>query len=309
MDTDSAYLCLDRLIEAKLPNATEAQILQFIQVFFKTKLLPVIQKTIDDISRKMNYMKPEVLKMDQEIVSNSFVSLALKRYFARVIMNDGNVLAKPKIKMTGISLVSRSTPDEIKTILKPTLNFFLDNDQVGLNKYLTDHFEDFKNIEPRRLSRPQSVASIEYTPYFDKRKVSDWKIANKFAKITRDKKKSMEQGKKVMKIQTAPLNSKSSIVHNHLVLEAGLQGKYELIRSADKIRIVYLKTPNPVTHNIDAIAYKDAQALRDLGVLPYVDYQTIWDKELIKKVDIIAEKVDWKIGVRTATTERADSAW
>jgi len=309
MDTDSAYLCLDRLIEAKLPNATEAQILQFIQNLFKSKLAPVIQNTINDIGKRLNFMKPEVLKMDQEIVSNSFVSLALKRYFARVIMSDGNVLATPKIKMTGISLVSRSTPDEVKLILKPTLDYFLNNDQAGLNKYLNDHFQDFKNIDPSRLSRPQSVASLDYKPYYDKREVKDWKIANKFARPMRDKKKSIAEGRKVMKLQTAPLNSKASIVHNHLVLEAGLEGKYELIRNADKIRIVYLKTPNPVTNNIDAIAYKDSQALKDLGVLPYVDFQTIWDKELIKKVDIIAEKVGWKIGVRTATTERADEPW
>lgn len=309
MDTDSAYLCLDRLIEAKLPNASEDDILNFIQKFFKAKLAPVIQGTIDDIAYKMNYKTPKALKMDQEIVSSAFVSVALKRYFARVIMNDGNKLAKPKLKLTGISLVSRSTPDEVKIILKPTLDYFLDDNRQGLVKYLQEHFEDFKTIKPSRLSRPQSVASVEYTPYRDKRKVSDWKVGNKFAKVVRDKKKSMEQNRKVTKIQTAPLNSKASIVHNHLVLEAGLQGKYELIRSADKIRIVYLKVPNPVTHNIDAIAYKDEQCLKDLKVLPYVDYQTIWDKELIKKVDIIAEKVKWKISVRTAGTERADSPW
>lgn len=247
MDTDSCYLCLDNLIEAKLPNKSEEDIMNFIQLLFKKKLAPIIQDTIDDISHKFNLKKPEVLKMDQEIVSNSFVALALKRYFARLIMNDGKVLAKPKIKMTGISLVSRSTPDAIKGILKPTLDFFLNHDNVGLNKYLTDHYEGFTDIEPSKLSRPQGVSSVDYEPYYDKRKVQDWKIANKFAKTMRDKKKSMLEGREVKKIQTAPLNSKGSIVHNYLVKEANLEGKFELIRNADKIRIAYLKVPNPIT--------------------------------------------------------------
>jgi DNA polymerase elongation subunit (family B) len=299
MDTDSVYFCLDKLIEKVLPEAWKNHdddiIMQFIQKFFEQKLSKVINKTIADIGNKFNLYKPEALKMDQEIVSNSFISLIKKRYFTRILYNDGHKLSKPKIKMVGISLVSKSTPKDIKTILEPTLNYFLDHDKKGLEQYLKSHYDDFKNIDIKGLAIPKSVSSLDYDPYYDKRKVSNWKVANKFCKVTKDNRKSLELGFDVDKLLTAPENSVGSIVHNKLIEENNLNTKYEYINPRDKIKVIHV-IPNDIS-KFPVICFKDPKSVEDIGLKPYINYEKFWQKEIIEKVDRIAEKIDWKINV------------
>jgi len=301
MDTDSIYLCLDEIIKKYLPEAWEnnddEKIMQFILKLFNSKLNPLIKKSLEDVTNRFNFYDPEVLKMDQEIISNSFISLIKKRYFTRILYSDGNKLSEPKIKMVGISLVSRSTPKDIKKILKPTLEYFLNNDKTGLEEYLKSHYDDFKNIDIDGLGIPKTVTSIEYEPFFGKRKVQNWKIADKFCKEVKDTKKSEEMGFEVKKLLTAPENSIGSIVHNELVKENKLEFRYEYINNHDKIKIIHLVSPNPITNNFKVISYKDSKVLEDVGVKEFIDYEKFWEKEVLDKIDIIAEKIDWKINI------------
>ena len=301
MDTDSAYICLDKVIEEKLPEAwknhDDEKIMEFIQKLFQKILKPTINNAIKDITTRFNFYKPEALKMDQEIVSNAFISLIKKRYFTRILYSDGNRLSKPKIKKVGISLVSKSTPRDIKKILEPTLEYFLNNDKQGLEKYLKEHYNGFSDISLDGVAIPKGVSSIDYTPYYDKRSIKDWKIANKFCKTVKDLKKSEELGYQVTKLLTAPENSVGSIVYNYLIDENNINIKYEYINNHDKINIIHLKTPNPVTNNFSIIGFKDPDALDDLGLRKYINWDKIWEKEIFDKVDIIAEKINWKIDI------------
>ena len=299
MDTDSVYFCLDELIKEKLPQAWEDKddnkIMEFIQKFFDKRLKGVIDNAIANTANRFNFYKPEALKMDQEIVSNAFISLIKKRYFTRILYSDGNRLNKPKIKMVGISLVSKSTPRDIKTILKPTLNYFLDNDKQGLESYLKEHQKTFNEIDIDGVAIPKGVSSLDYTPYYDKRSIQDWKIANKFCKIARDARKSKELQSEQTKLLTAPENSIGSIVHNRLVDEYQLNTKYEYINPHDKIKMMHIKSPNPVTCNFGIIGFKDSGIIDDLKLRDYINWDKIWDKEVYDRVNIIAEKINWKI--------------
>jgi len=301
MDTDSAYICLDKIIEQKLPDAwknyDDEKIMNFIQKLFQKILKPTIDNAIIDVTTRFNFYKPNVLKMDQEIVSNSFISLIKKRYFTRILYSDGNKLNKPKIKKVGISLVSKSTPRDIKKILEPTLEYFLNHNKEGLEEYLKEHKKEFENIDIDGIAIPKGVSSLEYTPYYDKRSIKNWKIANKFCKTVKDLKKSEKLKKEVTKLLTAPQNSVGSIIYNELIKENKLNTKYEYINNHDKIKIIHLKTPNPVTNNFEIIGFKDPGSLDDLKIRKYINWDKIWEKEVFDKVKIIAEKIDWKLNI------------
>jgi len=282
-DTDSSYIILDDLVQKYKPDASEEEILKFIQSFYKKKLAVVIQNVIDKIAKKMNLHMPEVIKMDQEIVSNSFVSIASKRYFARVIMSDGNKLSTPKSKMTGISLVSKSTPSGVKNIMYPILDFILDHNESALQKYIIDNHDTFLQLPVSKICKPFSVTSIDKYSFTTRDNTpSAWKNASKFAYYN-------EEGRRY---QTAPVNSKAAAVHSLLVDELDLSSKYEKIAEADKMYMVYLKVPNKVTglYN-NTCAFKDPRFIEDAGLTEYVDYDIQWQKEVVDKANLLLQPI------------------
>jgi len=136
---------------------------------------------------------------------------------------------------------------------------------------------------------------LDYEPYYDKRPVNNWKIANKFCKIAEDTRKSKQLGFDVTKLLTAPENSVGSIVHNNLVKENQLEQRYEYIHPSDKIKLIHI-IPNEISP-FKSFCFKDAKVVDDVGLRPYVDFEKFWEKEVIDKVDIIAEKINWKLNL------------
>ena len=280
-DTDSIYATLDDLVKKVNPEDP----VEFCKKFSSEVLLPGIYKLEKEFLDGLNVVDASMMKFDNEIIAETLITIALKRYFAKVLVADGTTLAKPKQKVVGISLAGKATPIGVKNVLKPTLDMFIDKDGDFLRKYLVDELEKFKKLSPKMIAGAQGVSSMQYTPYFENVPVTDWARANKFKKFDTESQKFL----------TAPLNSKGAIVHNHLMNQFKLLGRYELIRESDKINVVYLKVPNPITFNHNAVAFKDENVLTDFGLTPYIDIEKQWNKEVIDKLNIIAEAINWKI--------------
>ena len=164
-----------------------------------------------------------------------------------------------------------------------------------LNDSLWPEIFSKQNIDIDGVAIPKGVSSIEYNPYYDKRKIKDWNIANKFCKVVKDSKKSEEYNEEITKLLTAPENSAGSIVYNNLIKENDLENKYEFINNHDKIKIIHLIPDNPKTHKFGIIGFKDSKVLDDLELRPYINWEKIWEKEVFNRVDIIAEKIGWNL--------------
>ena len=280
-DTDSVYATLEDLVNKMQP----ADPIEFCRKFSTEILLPEILKLEKQFLDGLNTIDASLMKFDNEIIASSLITVAAKRYFGKIAVKDGVRLEKPKIKPVGISLVSKSTPQGVRDILKPTLDIFLEKDREFILNYLAEKFEVFRYLPIKGIAGLSGVNNLNYTPCFDKTAVTDWKHANKFRMYNKENAKFL----------TAPLNSAGSIVHNYLIKEHNLMGKYEEIDESNKISVVYLQVPNPITFNHKAIAFKDQAVLDDLGLVKYIDRDTQWNKEVINKLQIIANAVNWDI--------------
>ena len=88
-----------------------------------------------------------------------------------------------------------------------------------------------------------------------------------------------------------PMHGRGSIVYNIDLKKKSLDKKYQLIKSGDKIKFVYMKTPNPVRENI--ISFPNVLP-KEMGLDQYIDYDTQFEKVFLSPIVNILEAIGWK---------------
>ena len=93
-------------------------------------------------------------------------------------------------------------------------------------------------------------------------------------------------------IKGTPAHVKAATAYNQLLSHFKVEMKYEPLKGGDKIKWVYLKQ-NPF--GLDAVAftgYNDPKEIRDL-VETYIDYDKIFERELLKKLEDFYGALGW----------------
>jgi hypothetical protein len=85
-----------------------------------------------------------------------------------------------------------------------------------------------------------------------------------------------------------PIHVKAAIVYNRLLKKFKLVGKYELIKNKNKIKFIYLKTPNYTFNN--AIAFFD-EIPKEFELDEYVDRELQFEKSFYNPVKSFAELI------------------
>ena len=100
-----------------------------------------------------------------------------------------------------------------------------------------------------------------------------------------------------------PAHVKAAIAYNQLLTHYGVQNQYEAMKDGDKIKWVYLKQ-NPF--GLDAVGfngYNDPNEILDL-VRTYIDYDKIFERELLKKLEDFYGALGW--GAVLSSTKTAE---
>ena len=88
-----------------------------------------------------------------------------------------------------------------------------------------------------------------------------------------------------------PIHVRSALLFNHYNKKNKLQHKYPLIQDGEKIKFVYLKTPNKFGENV--ISYLQTLP-KEFGLDKQVDYDLQFSKSFLEPIKVIMDKIGWK---------------
>ena len=92
-------------------------------------------------------------------------------------------------------------------------------------------------------------------------------------------------------MKKTPVHVKASLLYNDLIRKYGLEKERKKVVDGDKIKFVYLKTPNPTKE--ECIAFQDTFP-KEFKLNKYIDYNTMFEKAFLKTIETMIEPLGWK---------------
>ena len=261
-DTDSNMVTLETIVESNCKGKSTLEKIQFMNTFSSKIIEPMIDRSYIKLADYMNaYEQKMVMKLEKS--ADVGVWVAKKRYFLRVYSSEGVQYAEPKLKVTGLELVKSSTPQVCRKKLKDSLNIILDGDQTQINEYVNQFKTEFESLDTGSIGRPSGINGL---------------------KTYRDKTNICKKG--------TPMHVRGALWYNHLIDQYGLSKTYEKILDSDKVKVIFLRTPNPINQNV--ISIKD-KIPSEFGLEKYIDYDMQFEKVFTDPLQIMLEPIGWKL--------------
>jgi DNA polymerase elongation subunit (family B) len=272
IDTDSVFFSAVPLLDHRHPEWKQMDDKEIALL-----VDGIAGETQDFLNNFYNILAEKVFNVDKskhrfqikkEFVSRSGIWIAKKRYAQWIIAENG--LPVDRLDVKGLDVVRSSYPAEFRKFMSEVLIAILRGDD---EMTLTDKIYDFK----KALST-MSVVSIA--------KNSAVKELSKYIPKKKDNRAMFQFN------SGTPAHVKAAIAHNQLLVHYKCPTKHEPMRNGDKIKWVYLKQ-NPF--GLDAVGFKgynDPEEIMDL-VRTYIDYDKIFERELLKKLEDFYGALGW----------------
>lgn len=221
-DTDSVYFSFDPVLKS---SDWKGSSVDFILLIKDLRLNSYIKMRFEEYAKKFNTQ--DIQNLELEKISYSALMMAKKKYILDLAWKDPGISFKPqeKIAYTGVEIIQSSTPKFARKILKDLVKYVF-NEGKNINyseavKKLRDYKKEFIFQKPDDISKSISIG--DYEKY-----------------VREDKKEIILENK-------CPINVRSAAIYNHKVLSnKRWRGKYNLIKSGDKIKYYYSKDSDEV---------------------------------------------------------------
>ena len=260
IDTDSIYLTLEDLIEKICEGKSTEQKIKTMDKICEEVFQPFIDQGYQELADYMNAFGQK-MQMKREVLADKAIWTAKKRYIINVHNSEGVQYAKPKIKVMGLEMVKSSTPAVIRDKLKDSLQVILHGNEKDLHEYVMNFKKEFEKMPVEEIAFPRSCNGLKQyagSPIYTK---------------------------------GTPIQVRAALLYNHHLKRLGLDKKYQAIRDGDKIKFVYLRTPNPIQE--DVIAFSQ-QLPKQLELESYIDYDKQFEKVFLDALQIVIESLGWK---------------
>jgi hypothetical protein len=145
--------------------------------------------------------------------------------------------------------------------MKESIKVMLNGTEQDVQKFISDFKEEFKHLPVEDISFPRGVNGI----------------------------KEYRDSSTIYKKST-PIHAKGALIYNHFLKDFKLDKKYQLIQDGEKIKFVYLKTPN--TFNQSVISFPN-RIPKEFDIEKFVDYDLQFEKTFLDPIKIILDCLNW----------------
>ena len=255
IDTDSLYVCVDDLVKAVNPSNT----INFIDKA-SGEIENVLEKSYDELFQMLGGVSNRMV-MKREAIADRGIWTAKKRYILNVHDNEGVRYKTPKLKIMGIEAIKSSTPEPCRDALKEIFKVIVSKNEGDTQKAIEQFKQFFKTLPADEIAFPRGVSKVD-----------------KFKNHQTIYKKG------------TPIHVRGSLMYNKLIKDLSLEKRYESIQSGDKIKFVYLRTPNKIHENV--IAFPNFLP-EEFGLTNYIDYETQFQKTFLDPIEPVLAAVGW----------------
>jgi DNA polymerase elongation subunit (family B) len=258
-DTDSVYLRLGG-VAARCKDSDTGKRVDFLNDFCERVMQPFIDKQFAELATNMNAYANK-MSMGREVIAEKGVWTAKKRYMLSVWDAEGVRYKTPKFKIMGMETARSSTPAYVRKALKTAIETVLMGDEPTLQQFVIKTEREFKSLPVEEIASPRSVSSMD-----------------EYANALTIYKKA------------TPIAVKAALLHNSIVKRLKLDKKYRLIGEGEKMKFIYLKTPNPIHEGV--IGFPTTMP-KEFDLQKYIDYDTQFKKTFLEPLRAITDAVGW----------------
>jgi len=262
-DTDSIYVTFEELISQVFKDdVSPTKIINFLDKVIKEKIEPFIDESYGKLAKYLHAYEQKMV-MKREVIADKGIWTAKKRYILNVWDSEGVRYKEPHLKIMGIEAVKSSTPASCRKKIKEALKLIMSGNEKELNQFIQEFRKEFLQLPPEDIAYPRSVNGV-----------------NKFM----DSNALYKKG--------TPIHVKGAILYNYLLKKNKLINKYPIIQDGDKIKFFPLRQPNIYQSNVMSFITKMP---KEFNINDIIDYDTQFDKAFIEPLNLIIERIGWKV--------------
>ena len=262
-DTDSIYLNLGPLVNKffSAKSGDKTAIVGILDKICQEKLEPFIECSYQELS---DYLAAydQKMKMKRENIAERGIWTAKKRYILNVWDSEGVRYAEPKMKIMGLETARSSTPAYFRDKLYTAFKIIITKTNDDIIEFIDEIKVDTREQNYLDIAFPRGVNGLDKY-----RNGTDI-----YAKGT-------------------PIHVRGALLYNHYVRRNKVENKYPVIQEGEKIKFLYLKTPNPIGENVISFFQ---QLPKEFNLEKYVDYQRQFEKSFFDPLRNVLESIGWQ---------------
>ena len=261
-DTDSIYLNLGPLVNKFFGNKSgdKAAVVTILDKICQEKLEPFIERSYQELADYVSAYDQK-MQMKRENIADRGIWTAKKRYILNVWDSEGVRYKEPKMKIMGLETARSSTPAYFRDKLYAAFKIIIGKTNDELINFINDVRTETRERPYEEVAFPRGV--------------------NNLAKY-RHPTEIYTKG--------TPIHVRGALLYNHYIKKHKIEHKHQLIQEGEKIKFMYLKTPNPLHENCISF-FGDVP--KEFGIEKYVDYQTQFEKSFLEPLKNVLQCIGW----------------
>ena len=262
-DTDSIYLNLGPLVDKFFSNKSDdkIRIVDLLDKVCKDKLEPFIDASYEELATYVAAYDQKMI-MKRENIADRGIWTAKKRYILNVWDSEGVRYSEPKMKIMGLETARSSVPQYFRDRLKKAFRLIMSSDNDTVIEYIDNCKKETREAVVSDIAFPRGCNGV--TKYKHPREI--------YQKGT-------------------PIHVRGALLYNHYIKDKKIQHKNAFIQEGEKIKFVYLKTPNPIQENVISF-FQDLPS--EFNLTKYIDHDKQFEKAFYEPLRNVLECIGWK---------------
>ena len=262
-DTDSIYLNLGPLVNKFFASKSsdKAATVSILNKICEEKFEPFIEESYKELASYVSAYEQK-MSMKRENIADRGIWTAKKRYILNVWDSEGVRYKKPKMKIMGLETARSSTPAYFRDKLYAAFQIIIGKTNDELINFINGVRRETKERPYDEVAFPRGVNNL-----------------SKYRHPT------------TIYAKGTPIHVRGALLYNWYVKKYKVEHKHAFIQEGEKIKFMYLKTPNPLHENCISFF---GELPKEFGIEKYVDYQTQFEKSFLEPLKNVLQCIGWE---------------